>query len=73
MRKKWTRGSERESLPQVCTLADLDYDVFHASIDNRSGVAEQEYFIRPRLGGDGAPPAAARRRRRAPFERPFNL
>lgn len=39
---------------QVCTLADLDYDVFHATVDSRSGVAEQEYFVRPRFG-EGAP------------------
>ena len=41
----------------MCTLADLDYDVFHATVDNRKGVAEQEYFVRPRFG-EGAPPAA---------------
>lgn len=34
----------------VCTLADMDYDVFHATIDSNEGVASQEYYIRPRLG-----------------------
>ena len=43
--------------PQVCTLADLDYDVFHATVDNRSGIAEQEFFVRPRFG-EGADRAA---------------
>ncbi len=40
--------------PQVCMLADLDYDVFHATVDNRSGIAEQEYFARPRFGEGAA-------------------
>lgn len=30
----------------VCTLADLEYDVFHATIDSQHGVAIQEYYIR---------------------------
>lgn len=34
----------------VCTLADMDYDVFHATIDSIKGDAMQEYYIRPRLG-----------------------
>ena len=37
----------------VCTLADMDYDVFHATIDSTEGVASQEYYIRPRLGKPG--------------------
>ena len=39
----------------VCTLADMDYDVFHATIDSNEGVASQEYYIRPRLGKPGTP------------------
>eukprot|EP00891_Asterochloris_glomerata_P002138 jgi/Astpho2/2138/Aster-03131 len=34
----------------VCTLADLDYDVYHATIDSNDGVAQQEYYVKPRLG-----------------------
>lgn len=35
----------------VCTLADMEYDIYHATIDASSeGVASQEYFVRPRLG-----------------------
>ncbi len=30
----------------VCTLSDLDYDVFHATIDSHQGAAIQEYYIR---------------------------
>ena len=37
----------------VCTLADMDYDVFHATIDSVEGNAMQEYYIRPRLGKPG--------------------
>lgn len=37
----------------VCTLADLDYDVFHATIDSVNGRAVQEYYIRSRLGCTG--------------------
>ncbi len=37
----------------VCTLADMDYDVFHATIDSIKGAAMQEYYIRPRLGKPG--------------------
>ncbi len=39
----------------VCTLADMDYDVFHATIDSVKGDAMQEYYIRPRLGKPGRP------------------
>lgn len=39
----------------VCTLADLDYDVFHATIDSIHGRAIQEYYIKSRLGSNGAP------------------
>lgn len=35
----------------VCTLADMEYDIYHATIDASSdGAASQEYFVRPRLG-----------------------
>ena len=34
----------------LCTLADLDYDVYHASVDLESDVAHQEYYIRTRFG-----------------------
>lgn len=39
----------------VCTLADMDYDVYHAAIDSSVApdgtmVANQEFYIRPRLG-----------------------
>ena len=35
---------------QVCTLADLDYDVYHATIKSSDGIASQEYYVRPRFG-----------------------
>jgi len=35
---------------QVCTLADLDYDVYHATIKSCDGMATQEYYVRPRYG-----------------------
>ena len=38
----------------VCTLADMDYEVFHATIDSRAGVAMQEYWIKARNGNAGA-------------------
>lgn len=35
----------------VCTLADMNYDIYHATIDCGSdGWAYQEFFIRPRSG-----------------------
>lgn len=34
----------------VCTLADMRYDVYHATIDSNNGKAFQEYFLRPCLG-----------------------
>lgn len=37
----------------VCTLADLNYDVFHATIDSVNGRAVQEYYVRSRLGCTG--------------------
>ena len=38
----------------VCTLADMNYDVYHASIDSEKGQALQEYYIRTRYGCTGA-------------------
>jgi UTP:GlnB (protein PII) uridylyltransferase len=33
----------------VCTLADLEYDIYHATVDSfPNGLAQQEYFVRPR-------------------------
>ena len=43
----------------VCTLADMDYDVFHATIDSVQGDAMQEYYIKPRLGKPGRHPTPA--------------
>ena len=40
----------------VCTLADLNYDVFHATIDSINGRAIQEYYVRSRLGCTGDQP-----------------
>lgn len=37
----------------VCTLADLDYDVYHATVDSNKGIASQEYYIKPRYGSIG--------------------
>eukprot|EP01025_Chloroclados_australasicus_P064531 TRINITY_DN8634_c0_g1_i1.p2 TRINITY_DN8634_c0_g1~~TRINITY_DN8634_c0_g1_i1.p2 ORF type:complete len:534 (-),score=80.93 TRINITY_DN8634_c0_g1_i1:109-1710(-) len=34
----------------VCTLSDLDYDIYHASIDEVNGVVSQEYYMKPRWG-----------------------
>lgn len=34
----------------VCTLADLQYDVYHAAIDSKDGQAFQEYYVRPSNG-----------------------
>ncbi|CAI9092677.1 OLC1v1027988C1 [Oldenlandia corymbosa var. corymbosa] len=36
----------------VCTLTDMHYVIFHASVDSRDGFAFQEYFIRH---ADGCP------------------
>eukprot|EP00887_Chlorella_sp_A99_P007539 scaffold28.g7539.t1 len=37
----------------VCTLADMEYDIYHATIDAYSdGTSLQEYYIKPR-SGDG--------------------
>ena len=37
----------------VCTLADMDYDVYHATVDSHKGIATQEYYIKPRYGSSG--------------------
>jgi hypothetical protein len=34
----------------VCTLSDLDYDVYHGAIDSDGALATQLYYIRPRYG-----------------------
>lgn len=34
----------------VCTLADMGYDVYHATIDGEDGHAHQEFYVKPRLG-----------------------
>jgi hypothetical protein len=34
----------------VCTLSDLEYDVYHGAIDSEAGLATQLYYIRPRYG-----------------------
>jgi glycine cleavage system regulatory protein len=49
----------------VCTLADLDFDIFHATVDaaGADGVARQEFFVRPRAGARAPSPAAAARLR----------
>jgi hypothetical protein len=34
----------------VCTLSDLNYDVYHGAIDSEGEMATQLYYIRPRFG-----------------------
>eukprot|EP00775_Hariotina_reticulata_P005371 gene5371-5606_t len=34
----------------VCTLSDLNYDVYHGAIDSEGHMAVQLYYIRPRFG-----------------------
>jgi len=34
----------------VCTLSDLNYDVYHGAIDSEGHLAVQLYYIRPRFG-----------------------
>ncbi|KAF6256626.1 hypothetical protein COO60DRAFT_1296103 [Scenedesmus sp. NREL 46B-D3] len=34
----------------VCTLSDLNYDVYHGAIDSEGEIAIQLYYIRPRFG-----------------------
>lgn len=48
---------------QVCTLADMDYDVYHATINaNADGSATQEYYVKPRWGHPWDDLAAAKLR-----------
>ena len=34
----------------VCTLADMNYDVYHGTIDSEGDVASQLFYVRPRYG-----------------------
>jgi UTP:GlnB (protein PII) uridylyltransferase len=44
----------------VCTLADMEYDIYHATIDSDAeGWAHQEYFLKPRSGDGEFDPRAA--------------
>ncbi|PSR91846.1 ACT domain-containing protein [Actinidia chinensis var. chinensis] len=40
------RDRPRLMFDTVCTIMDMQYAIFHASIDSRGGYAFQEYFIR---------------------------
>ncbi|XP_052176253.1 ACT domain-containing protein ACR2 isoform X2 [Diospyros lotus] len=40
------RDRPRLMFDTVCTLTDMQYVIFHASVDSREGYAFQEYFIR---------------------------
>lgn len=42
------RTQDRKKLffDTVCTLADLDWDIYHASVDIDGDWAEQHYYIR---------------------------
>ena len=33
---------------QVCTLADMNYDVYHGTIDSEGESASQMFYVRPR-------------------------
>ena len=33
---------------QVCTLADMNYDIYHATIDSEGDAASQLFYVRPR-------------------------
>ncbi len=40
----------------MCTLADMQFDIYHATIDSDRGLASQEYYIRcARTWGRAAP------------------
>jgi hypothetical protein len=46
--------------PAVCTLADMHYDIFHATIDTTDdGWALLEFYVRPRNGAEDYDPGAA--------------
>ncbi|GIL91200.1 hypothetical protein Vretifemale_18893 [Volvox reticuliferus] len=34
----------------VCTLADMNYDIYHATIDSEGDAASQLFYVRPRYG-----------------------
>lgn len=34
----------------VCTLADMNYDVYHGTIDSEGDAASQLFYVRPRYG-----------------------
>ncbi|XP_060175507.1 ACT domain-containing protein ACR2 [Lycium barbarum] len=40
------KDRKRLMFDTVCTLTDMQYVIFHASVDSRGGYAFQEYFIR---------------------------
>nr|GMD44072.1 ACT domain-containing protein ACR2 [Ipomoea batatas] len=42
----WSKDRRRLMFDTVCTLTDMEYVIFHASIDSHKGFAFQEYFIR---------------------------
>lgn len=47
------RDRSKLLLDTVCTLNDMNFDIFHGTIDaDAEGYAHQEYFVRPR-SGDG--------------------
>jgi hypothetical protein len=39
----------------VCTLADMNYDVYHATINSCDDMASQEFYIKPRYRSGGKP------------------
>lgn len=43
----------------VCTLADMDYDIFHGTIDSDNNIASQLYYIRPCSGNSQWDPERA--------------
>jgi hypothetical protein len=49
----------------VCTFVDLDFDVFHATLDTEDAdgcsKATMEFYVRPRLGGPDYDPVKGRR------------
>jgi hypothetical protein len=49
----------------VCTFVDLDFDIFHATLDTEDAggflKATMEFYIRPRLGGRDYDPVQGHR------------
>ena len=50
----------------VCTFVDLDFDIFHATLDTEdvsetAGKSTMEFYVRPRLGGPDYDPVKGRR------------